>query len=212
MRTRALLLDVGGTLLSPAEPVGGVYARLARDVGLERDPVAVQAAFRAALRSAVGGQLGDGRRFWRQVVAQSLGVDHPPLVEALYTWYQTAPAWTVAPGAADTLRDLRREGLRLAVVSNWDTRLPGTLAALGLREAVDVVLVSGALGVEKPHPALFQVACALLGVLPAEAVHLGDDPRLDVQGARSAGCRALRWGEDLHSFSALSPERLAAAR
>ena len=40
----------------------------------------------------------------------------------------------------------------------------------------------------------------LLGVKPEDVVHVGDDRRNDIWGARDAGCDALLWGSDVHSF------------
>ncbi|XP_039024884.1 uncharacterized protein LOC120158011 [Hibiscus syriacus] len=53
---------------------------------------------------------------------------------------------------------------------------------------------------EKPNPTIFVKACELLGIKPEEAVHVGDDRRNDVWGARDAGCDAWLWGSDVHSF------------
>lgn len=53
---------------------------------------------------------------------------------------------------------------------------------------------------EKPNPTIFLKACDLLGVEPGDAVHVGDDRRNDIWGARDAGCDAWLWGSDVHSF------------
>lgn len=53
---------------------------------------------------------------------------------------------------------------------------------------------------EKPNPMIFLKACDLLGVKPDEAVHVGDDRRNDIWGARDAGCDAWLWGSDVYSF------------
>lgn len=53
---------------------------------------------------------------------------------------------------------------------------------------------------EKPNPTIFLKACELLGVKPEEAVHIGDDRRNDLWGARDAGCDAWLWGSDVYSF------------
>ena len=53
---------------------------------------------------------------------------------------------------------------------------------------------------EKPNPIIFLKACELLGVKPEEAVHVGDDRRNDIWGARDAGCDAWLWGSDVRSF------------
>jgi len=54
---------------------------------------------------------------------------------------------------------------------------------------------------EKPNPTIFLKACELLGVNPEDAVHVGDDRRNDIWGARDAGCDAWLWGSDVHSFT-----------
>ena len=46
------------------------------------------------------------------------------------------------------------------------------------------------LGCAKPDPRMFAAACAIAGVPPAATLHVGDDPHLDVLGARAAGLQA----------------------
>jgi phosphoglycolate phosphatase-like HAD superfamily hydrolase len=54
---------------------------------------------------------------------------------------------------------------------------------------------------EKPNPTIFLHACEQLGVAPEDAVHVGDDRRNDLWGARDAGCDAWLWGYDVVTFS-----------
>ena len=61
--------------------------------------------------------------------------------------------------------------------------------------------VSPQVRAEKPNPIIFHKACELLQVEPHEAIHVGDDRRNDVWGARDAGCATLHWGCDVFSFS-----------
>jgi putative hydrolase of the HAD superfamily len=86
-----------------------------------------------------------------------------------------------------TLRELRRRGLRLVVVSNWDVSLHERLAELGLAPLLDGAVASAELGVAKPDPAIFAHALALAGCAPEHAWHAGDSPEADVAGARAAG-------------------------
>lgn len=62
---------------------------------------------------------------------------------------------------------------------------------------------------EKPNPTIFLKACELLGVNPEDAVHVGDDRRNDVWGARDAGCDAWLWGSEVTSFKEVN-ENLSA--
>lgn len=64
------------------------------------------------------------------------------------------------------------------------------LATIGLAHFFQVSVAAHRLGCAKPDPAIFHAACELLGVAPAEALYVGDDPFLDVEGAQKAGLRA----------------------
>ena len=89
------------------------------------------------------------------------------------------------------LDTLRENGIRLAVVSNWDNSLHRTLRMFGLTEYFEHVVASLEEGVEKPDPRLFKIALDRLGVEPEHALHVGDNPLDDWQGATDAGMRAF---------------------
>ncbi len=92
------------------------------------------------------------------------------------------------PGA---LAALRRAGLQLGVISNWDPRLPDLLEDLGLAGYFDVVVYSSAAGVEKPDRRIFLQALTRLRVSPGAALHVGDSRLEDAEGAMAAGLGAL---------------------
>jgi FMN phosphatase YigB (HAD superfamily) len=60
----------------------------------------------------------------------------------VYSYYSEARAWRLAPGAVAALTKLRAAGVKLAVVSNFDTRLRPVLAALGVDGLFDSIVVS----------------------------------------------------------------------
>ncbi|MBO83846.1 MAG: hypothetical protein CL927_00690 [Deltaproteobacteria bacterium] len=192
---QAVSFDAAGTLLELAEPVARTYARLAQAHGVTVTEAAVAARFPEAFSVPWSGprMQGDGRPFWRHVVATCTGSDDAALFEALYAHYAQAEAWRLAPGAVDALTRLRGRGLRVAMLSNWDTRLVPLLASLGLLAALDFVGVSGALGVEKPDERAFSAVADALGVPLAAILHVGDSVRADVEGARAAGAVGMRW-------------------
>lgn len=91
-----------------------------------------------------------------------------------------------------TLRELRRRGLKLGVVTNGQgVRQRRKLAALGLAGAFDAVLVSGEEGVRKPDAEIFRRALARCGAAAHEALFVGDHPVADVEGAHRAGLNAV---------------------
>ncbi len=205
MRLEAVTLDAAGTIVTVAEPVGVTYARLALPFGFTLAPEAIEHRFHAALAAApplaFPGATPETvvaleRAWWRAIVARALGADpQTPAVDgafaALFAHYARPDAWRVFPEVPEVLAALRARGLGLAIVSNFDGRLPALVAALGLAASVDVVVHSTATGCAKPHPAIFAAALSRLDVAAAAAVHVGDDIDADVLGALGAGLRAM---------------------
>lgn len=118
------------------------------------------------------------------------------------------------PDAEPALRELRDAGLRIVCVSNWDISLGEVLERCGLAPYMDGIVSSAAAGVRKPDPAIFVAALDPLGLGPVDAVHVGDTPEEDVEGARAAGIEAIlldRSGEggDITSLSELPARVLA---
>lgn len=140
---------------------------------------------------------GGSRGFWHRFLARlslELGASHEPSRFAsaeLFARLGRAEAWALYPDVLPVLRSARRRGLRLGIVSNWDHRLPGLLDGLGVGALVDAVVYSEDLGLEKPHPDLFSRCLGQLGVLPDRALHVGNHPVLDVEGATAVGMAAL---------------------
>jgi putative hydrolase of the HAD superfamily len=77
------------------------------------------------------------------------------------------------------------------VVSNWDSHLPRLLSDLGLSSRFEAILASAVEQTGKPDPEIFRRACARLTVGPEQALHVGDSPREDYEGAIGAGLSAL---------------------
>jgi putative hydrolase of the HAD superfamily len=117
----------------------------------------------------------------------------------------------VTEDAEACARAVAEHGMKVAVVSNWDLRLRGTLHALGVLQWIDAAIVSAEVGVEKPHPGIFHRACERLGVEPSRALHVGDDVGDDLRAAREAGCLALLWPDEVGSFAALARRLLPRA-
>lgn len=111
---------------------------------------------------------------------------------AAAVWKRLGPgAFAVFPEVQEVLRGLRARGLRLAVVSNWQCGLGYFCTELGLGGRFDHVLASAEVGAAKPDPAIFADACDRLGLPPKRALHVGDSPIDDVQGATEAGLQAI---------------------
>ncbi|KAL3621891.1 hypothetical protein CASFOL_034087 [Castilleja foliolosa] len=146
------------------------------------------------------GYVNDGS-FWQYIVSSSTGCLDSRYFEELYSYYTTEKAWHLCdPNAEQVFMALKKAGVKVAVVSNFDTRLRLLLRALKCDHWFDVVALSAEVEAEKPNPMIFLKACEFLGVQPQDAVHVGDDRRNDIWGARDAGCDAWLRGSDVNSF------------
>jgi putative hydrolase of the HAD superfamily len=123
----------------------------------------------------------------------------PGTLAALVEAY-ASPALLAPPTPDDTagaaLAALAARGLTLCVVSNT-MRTPGAvlrkvLERFDLLAPFALLTFSDECGVRKPDPEIFHLTLRRVGVPPEEAVHVGDDPVLDVQGAREAGMRVIQ--------------------
>jgi HAD superfamily hydrolase (TIGR01509 family) len=197
---KAVFFDAGGTL------VHADYARvrdaLLRSVGRAPSVEALagaEYAGRAAVEAAMAADaaMGDGARWLVHFsgALASLGYSREEMATAgpaIRAEHGRANLWTVAePGAAAALAGLRERGLVVGCVSNSDGTVEALLERVGLRAALDFVVDSGAVGVEKPDPRIFRIALERAGVEASEAMHVGDLFPVDVVGARRAGIEAV---------------------
>jgi len=96
-------------------------------------------------------------------------------------------AWRAYVEAPAVLAGLKSAGYTIGILSDWGTSLPHILEATGLRPYTDFLVVSALEGVAKPRPAFFQRALDRAGVLPDQALMVGDNPYADIQGAAGVG-------------------------
>lgn len=208
-RPRGLLLDAMGTLITLRQSVGSSYAALARDHGVAVEAAAIDAVFPGIYRQApplaFAGLSGEalleaeigwwGERISETFAALSLPPPDAALQRALFEHFAQPERWRVYSEVAAQLTAWRQAGLRLAVVSNFDSRLHGLLQALGLMAQLDAVVISSEVGAAKPDPRPLQLALATLELTPDQAWHIGDSPD-DVAAARGAGVRCVRIDRD----------------
>lgn len=142
------------------------------------------------------GHAEGSRGFWSRYaerLCEYMDLEPSPFAAAeLFDRFGRADAWEVYPDIEETLVELKRRGLALAVISNWDERLPALLQEIELSRHFDTVVYSAECGVEKPHGAIFRICLDRLGVAAEEALHVGDSELEDIEGARAVGLKALR--------------------
>jgi putative hydrolase of the HAD superfamily len=94
-------------------------------------------------------------------------------------------------GAAALLAAVGRHMTVVIVSNNLLAEQQAKLRHCGLDRHVDVLVVSEEAGVSKPDPRIFEIALARAGGHPDDAVMVGDSWTNDIEGARTAGVRAI---------------------
>ena len=187
----AVTVDALGTLVELEDPVPKLRASLA-ERGVERDAEHVRAAFltEAAYylqRSHEGRDAASLRDLRRRCAGVFLAAADADLDAGDFApAFVAAMRLRTADGVVGALDRLRAAGLALACVTNWDAGFGEHLAALGLGDRFGAVVTSAEAGAPKPHPRMFELALARLGVDPRRAVHVGDSDA-DREGAEAAG-------------------------
>jgi putative hydrolase of the HAD superfamily len=197
-RTRAVLLDALGTLVELDDPAPRLRAALAERTGADVGLPAAERGFGAEIGYYLANQMRGRdlagleklRDDCATAMLDALGseeLDHATVRAAMLE----ALAFRTYPDVEPALRELRRRGLRLVVVSNWDCSLQEWLDRAGIGELIDGSASSAVVGEAKPAPAVFEAGLRLAGCDAAEAVFVGDTVDNDIVGARAAGLRAV---------------------
>lgn len=99
--------------------------------------------------------------------------------------YEAAPS----PGLLECVRGLRKQGLRLGVISNTVSRtyMMSKLAEFGVAGYFEYVLLSSVCGLRKPDPAIFELCRTTMGLKKSEMAYVGDTISRDVIGTLDAG-------------------------
>ncbi len=212
-----LVFDAVGTLLTPEPGVADTYARIGREHGSRRTVDELRTRFGRAFRDSeircfpperIGRTSeAEERARWAWIVATVLDdvTDQPGCFEALWRHFAEPRHWRVYSDVAVTLERAARAGVRLAMASNFDGRLPPIVAAFPELRPIERVLVSSALGWRKPAPEFYQAMLRELDADPGSVVMIGDDPESDVAAPRRAGITAWWLDRDDTSQTAVLP-------
>ena len=124
------------------------------------------------------------------------------LAAAFYERFITLDTWDLYEDSRPCLERLRRAGVTLVLVSNWESWLEPLLHHRRIHHYFDVLAISGQVGAEKPDAAIFHTALEQSGVTAEEAVHIGDSITSDVEGAQAVGYPAGAAGSCRRAYTA----------
>lgn len=130
----------------------------------------------------------------RRLVAETGSAElDPNETEELAAAYREAYLAARRPviGAAELLAEVHRRGARIvAVTNNSVAEQEDKLRHAGMRHLFDELVISEAVGISKPDPAIFDLALRSGGARSHEAIMLGDSWANDVMGAIGSGIAA----------------------
>jgi len=165
--TRAVFFDAGHTLLYAHPDLGTVYAEATATLGVRLEPERYAETFVPVFQEttklyASTSTASDAQdvAMWRDITRRIYdrlpalaGIAFDAWFELLYRRFGDPVVWRMYDDVEPVLTDLRRRGLRIGVISNWDTRLQTISDGLGLTKLVDFLVISARPACASPIPA-----------------------------------------------------------
>ncbi len=202
-----VFFDAGNTLLDVYPTVGEVYEQVSRRLGcrvpaevFEVDLAVVWQEHQTQRQSRLEDLLTSEEKeyeMWRSLAyalhdrIEGLTCSRHEWFESLHREFGTPERFRMFPEVPTLLEEIRGKGVRIGLISNWDSRLEGILDGTGLSEFLDTVVISSLVGYSKPHRRIFEIALEKQDLTAEEAVHVGDSYRDDIEGAKGVGMPAV---------------------
>ena len=200
---KAIFFDWFNTLARFEPPRQELYSQAFREFGIELPPKAVMQGILTADRyyfeenskSPVEKRSPEEQTevylHYPNAILTEAGVKAPqdiPLkilkrVQQLYKGMNFALFDDVLP----TMKTLKEQSFILGLLTNLTQDMKPICRSLGLEPYLDFTVSSGEVGVDKPAPRFFHAALEKAKVEPQEAIHVGDQYKLDVVGAQGVG-------------------------
>jgi 2-haloacid dehalogenase len=185
-RPTAVVFDLGGVLIDWNPRY--LYRRL-----FDGDQAAMERFLTDVCPPAWNHEQDRGRPFAEgcAIAAQA----HPAERERIEAWFECYDETMAGevPGTVDVLAELRARGVPLYALSNWSAEtFPRAQARFAFLQWFRGIVISGALGMAKPEPAIYHHLLETHGLDAAETLFIDDAPA-NVAAAEALGIRAIRF-------------------
>ena len=186
---KAVLFDLDGTLLDTVPDLYAAAAAMLRELGRPELPL-------ESIRSYLGRGLPN---LVKRVLANSLDAaddEAPPPAAALESFWrhyarENGRNSRAYPGVMEGLEALRAMHMPMALITNKAAAFTRPLLdTAGLTPYFDVIVSGDTLPKQKPDPMSVIWACGALGVVPGDAMFIGDSVN-DFEAGRAAGCHVF---------------------
>jgi putative hydrolase of the HAD superfamily len=194
-----LLFDAGGTLVFPDQSFL-IEQAWAHGVELTHEQLFsgyCRLIHRLDCEARNGGGLPNHSwsRRYAYALFETIGIDTSvahTVARAFKACHSCKNLWTFTfDWVRETLSFLDAQGYHMSVISNSDGRTAEVFRDLDLTDYFERIFDSCLLKIEKPDPAVFELALRELNLQPADALYIGDFFEVDVRGANRAGLGAL---------------------
>ena len=190
LEVKACVFDAYGTLFDVHSAVGRHRERLGRAADGVSGTWRTKQLEYTWLRSLMGRHAD----FW-QITQDGLdyaldgaGIADPALRQDLLDAYLSLACY---PEVVDVLSTLKEAGMATAILSNGSSlMLDAAVQSAGIRHFLDEVLSVDEVGIFKPHPSVYQLACERLAVRPADIAFQSSNA-WDAAGAAAFGFRVV---------------------
>ncbi len=205
-KPQVIFFDAAGTLFEVRGSVGEIYSRIASQYGSEADAEQLQQSFARWFRlqppmafpaGTPNDKLREMEKGWWRTLVRTVFADcatfshFDEFFDDVFEQFRKPELWQVFDDVIPTLTELKQRGIRLGVISNFDSRLDDLLQALDVRQFFDSVHISTRAGAAKPDPMIFDTALAFHNIEAQQAWHVGDSLREDIEGAQATGIKAI---------------------
>jgi len=204
-----IFFDVGYTLMTLFPSRGDVYADIAYDYGYNLNPKIIEANFdqlgeewdkqkirtQPLTRASSKTVSKHYAQFNSEVLIRS-GIPRQDKSISLTIGkrifnevFSNNSLWRIFNEVKDFLNLLKKNNKKLAVIENWDKRLPGFMKSWSwdLDKYFDFIISGGELKLRKPDPQIFQIALDKAKTKPQKTVYIGNRYTEDVLGAKELG-------------------------
>ena len=199
MKYKAIIFDVGDTLLEHYPSQKQIYADRLRYLGFDIDEKSeekiITAITKAANEQIMKEQNGAPRMpdedfeiMLDKAALRCVNVEKEDseYLEKLKHFPMPKQELRIIPGTIEVLQTLKEMNFRLGIVSNHRTWLPDYLKEIGLSQYFETIIVSDIAGIEKPDIRIMQIALNNLSLNASSCLYVGDHP-FDVLCAKGAG-------------------------
>lgn len=209
---KLVMFDLDGTLIETAPEIADAVNDTLTHLGLPLVTLQqVNDWIGYGTHTLLVSALADAKQTSKEVIHAWDGLSNASTVFNVYYQQRCGTRSHLYPHVSSVLTELKQQGVRLAVVTNKESRFTQTvLQAHALQDTFDIVISGDTLPTKKPNPAGIQHCLDRFGLKAQESIFIGDSS-IDAATAKNAGVRVwlLPYGYNMgESVHAANPDQV----